>query len=93
MSPQSPTCDDIIFALEALGFDVEEEDELSAILSDGNYEIKLYQNPSAEQLKKTREELTEIFADYAEEVEEMIDEDYEDYDDSLKEVASWLKKG
>jgi hypothetical protein len=91
MAGRMPSSDDIIFALETLGFDIEDEGEFAAVLSDGNYTVKINHNPTSDDERRIREELDEIFADYEDQIAELIDEESEDYDESVRRVAAWLK--
>ncbi|MBD3286161.1 hypothetical protein GF359_06550 [candidate division WOR-3 bacterium] len=94
MSVKNPSSDDIIFALEALGFDVDDEDDNSVTLVDGNFTVNVNHSPSRDEAQRLRTQLNEVFADYEDQVEELID-DYEsaDYDESVKRIVDWLKKG
>jgi len=90
MSQPTPSSDIIIFALEALGFDVEDDNDEAAILSDGNYNLKIFYAPTPEQLEKIRDELSKVFSDYVIQVAELTDENNEDYDDNVSLIVDWL---
>ncbi|MBD3286162.1 hypothetical protein GF359_06555 [candidate division WOR-3 bacterium] len=81
MTPLIPSSDDIIFALEALSFDVTDENDEYAVMSDGIYSIKVYFNPDDEQVKKMRSMLTEIFSDYENRVQALIENGIDDVDE------------
>ena len=81
---KNPSSDDIIFALQALGFDIEDEDDDSVTLVDENYTINVNHSPSKDQTQELLTQLNEVFDDYEDEIIELT-EDYEsdDYDENV----------
>jgi len=93
MSGKNPSSDDIIFALEALGFDVDDEDDSSVTLVDGIHTVNITHSPTKGELQTLRSQLGEVFTEYEDQVNEMIDNyESDDYDENVKRVASWLKQ-
>ena len=92
MIPLTPSSEDIILALEALGFDVklEDDDDKSALLSDGVYNLRIHYYPTSDQLHHIRTALEDVFTDYAKRVRELTDIDSWKYDITVSDIADWL---
>lgn len=101
MNVKKPNSDDFIFALEALGFEVEDENNEYTVMSDGNYSVHIYHEPDDGQLKKLRITLGEIFSEYEETVESIVSSEDDDeldidesldYQDEVRRISTWLNR-
>ena len=93
MSGSKPPSDKIIHTLQALGFEIEDDNDEAALLTDGNHTLKIFYAPTSEQVNSIHKELDEVFTDYANQVNELIDADSQNFDKSVSLIASWLKNG
>jgi|GEM_PF-2516050 len=104
MSGRNPSSDDIILALEALGFEIEDEEEDCIIMTDGIYSIHICRDLKDEQAKKLKRGLSKIFDDYEQKIEALtryedvdadefnLDDEDCDYVDEVKRIRAWLKR-